>query len=340
MSQHWYIKHNGKVLGPVDSNKLRQLAGAAKIEAATEVRLGDAGEWVAASKVKGLIASEESPPLPPSPQHVASTLADPDALDRSDAINRPQTEPINPYQTPAFNEDEMPIPPTPGTQGLKTTRTGLFAIYYGICAVLLALVGGFLLAVLGASMGVGMAVAAIGVLAGLAVLGGYVSIFVGQILCLTVPQESGGKGYVQIAVAMQALSILLAVGGGITMGVMETSGSVDPSLTDAGSSVLNFVNSLLGIIGYICFLYFMKHVALFIGRHDLASSSSDVMKMIIACAVMLFVVPFIGVVGAFFVGGMSLVLFGVLSLVLLITLLITFIRYANLVGYLARAIPS
>lgn len=44
MSQAWYVRHNHKTYGPFTPGKLKQLAGAAKISKATEVRLGEDGK--------------------------------------------------------------------------------------------------------------------------------------------------------------------------------------------------------------------------------------------------------------------------------------------------------
>jgi TM2 domain-containing membrane protein YozV len=63
MSRSWFVEHKGKIVGPVTSAQLKQLASASKIGRKTRVRLGEDGEWVSASKVQGLFpATEISPP--------------------------------------------------------------------------------------------------------------------------------------------------------------------------------------------------------------------------------------------------------------------------------------
>ena len=88
VSQKWYVKHNGKTFGPITSTKLKQLVGAAKIKPATEVRLGDDGQWIQASRVKGLLeqtkpqqqakSTDPKPSLPNNsstkPQYVKGVL--------------------------------------------------------------------------------------------------------------------------------------------------------------------------------------------------------------------------------------------------------------------------
>lgn len=57
MGQAWYLKHNGKTAGPVTSSQLKQLAAQDKITPQTRLRTGDDGDWIRASKVKGLFPS-------------------------------------------------------------------------------------------------------------------------------------------------------------------------------------------------------------------------------------------------------------------------------------------
>lgn len=56
MSQSWYIKCNGKTMGPIGSAKLKPLARMGKIAQKTPLRQGDDSNWEVASKVKGLFA--------------------------------------------------------------------------------------------------------------------------------------------------------------------------------------------------------------------------------------------------------------------------------------------
>jgi TM2 domain-containing membrane protein YozV len=54
MTKNWYVRRKGRVLGPATSPQLKNLATSGKITRDTEVRLGEDGEWVAASSVQGL----------------------------------------------------------------------------------------------------------------------------------------------------------------------------------------------------------------------------------------------------------------------------------------------
>lgn len=72
MSRSWYVEQNGRTVGPMNSDELKQLATAGKISRTTSVRLGEDGEWVSASKVKGLFPADILIPAPqpqvPQPQ--------------------------------------------------------------------------------------------------------------------------------------------------------------------------------------------------------------------------------------------------------------------------------
>lgn len=54
MPRRWYVQQNGKVIGPTSSMQLRKLARSGKVTKQSKVRLGEEGNWVGASSVKGL----------------------------------------------------------------------------------------------------------------------------------------------------------------------------------------------------------------------------------------------------------------------------------------------
>ena len=74
MSQTWYVKQNGKTFGPIAPARLKQLSSTAKINPETRLRLGDDGNRVLASKVKGLFAASavsQENATRVKPQHVS-----------------------------------------------------------------------------------------------------------------------------------------------------------------------------------------------------------------------------------------------------------------------------
>jgi hypothetical protein len=70
--KNWYVEHGGKVVGPLTSDELKQLANAGKINRTTRIKLDSSDKWSTAEKVKGLffdmIPSEKTiAVLPPKP---------------------------------------------------------------------------------------------------------------------------------------------------------------------------------------------------------------------------------------------------------------------------------
>jgi membrane protein YdbS with pleckstrin-like domain len=64
MASSWFVRGNGKVYGPLDSAKLKQLVADGKIDQTTEVAQQQNGPWVPAGRVKGLFVQ---PPIPADP---------------------------------------------------------------------------------------------------------------------------------------------------------------------------------------------------------------------------------------------------------------------------------
>ncbi len=73
MAAAWFIRSNGKVHGPLDSAKLKQLVAAGKIDQTSEVAQNENGPWVPAGRVKGLFAQPDIPAAPPPPIETAAT---------------------------------------------------------------------------------------------------------------------------------------------------------------------------------------------------------------------------------------------------------------------------
>lgn len=60
MGSVWFVRGRGKVYGPLDSGRLKQLAASGKIDHQTEVATSDAGPWHPAGKLNGLFPSSRS----------------------------------------------------------------------------------------------------------------------------------------------------------------------------------------------------------------------------------------------------------------------------------------
>ena len=72
MASIWFVRGGGKVYGPLDSGKLKQLVADGKIDQTTEVAQNQNGPWVPAGKVKGLFVQ---PPIPANPAPPPSAAA-------------------------------------------------------------------------------------------------------------------------------------------------------------------------------------------------------------------------------------------------------------------------
>jgi hypothetical protein len=62
MAASWFVRGAGKVYGPLDDNKLRELVAEQKIDDGTDVSRSYEGPWVPAGRVRGLFPSDPTPP--------------------------------------------------------------------------------------------------------------------------------------------------------------------------------------------------------------------------------------------------------------------------------------
>ena len=103
----WYLKHGDKEYGPMDSNKLKQLAAQNKIRPTDYIRRGADGKWTLASHAKGLFNDAASnDPSAPAPINVQSG-------DTNVGISHP-VPPFAPAPNPAFTQTpnvQVPIAP-------------------------------------------------------------------------------------------------------------------------------------------------------------------------------------------------------------------------------------
>jgi membrane protein YdbS with pleckstrin-like domain len=74
MPQSWFVRGSGKVYGPLDSAKLKQLVASGKIDQNTEVAQQHHGPWFPAGRVKGLFVQPPLPAPAPAPQIPPATL--------------------------------------------------------------------------------------------------------------------------------------------------------------------------------------------------------------------------------------------------------------------------
>lgn len=77
MASSWFVRGNGKVYGPLDSAKLKQLVTDGKIDQTTEVAQSQTGPWVPAGRVKGLFVQPPISPNPAPPPRAPAPVAPP-----------------------------------------------------------------------------------------------------------------------------------------------------------------------------------------------------------------------------------------------------------------------
>jgi hypothetical protein len=187
---------------------------------------------------------------------------------------------FNPYAAPATVAMHPKAAEWLRTQDpslLKVGR-GLGNIYLGIVIAILAVIGGVLLAAVtgaaGAAAG-GRQGAAGGffivvLIAGVAVLVGYIMIIVGTLQCLATPEETGARGLIIASVIMAIMAFVLGVASAI-MG-----GDAADGATSQGE-IMNSVSNLLSLGSQITFLLFLKKLAEFIGASSLSARAKTLL---------------------------------------------------------------
>lgn len=223
------------------------------------------------------------------------------------------SDPVNPYASPQVEEKLSPGARwvSEMSPSLRRTGLGLTLVYYGIVLMILAFFG------MGGAVAL-QSLPAIGA-AGFAVLAATLLMFVGPLVCLAVPAESGAKGFLLGSVFFQLANIGYAVA--------MHSAWLAPQIS---SPLLRGVLQLLGLVGFVLFVLFMKRLSEFINRSDLAQKARNVlvgMVVLIGLGVAAVAGPAAGV------PALSL-----LFLAVGIGGLVLFVMYANLVNYLGNAL--
>ena len=126
MAASWFVRGGGKVYGPLDSAKLKQLVAEGKINETTEVAQNQAGPWYPAGKVRGLF---ETTPVTPASAPAPQTYAAP----------QPYIPPPAPIaETPA---EDLPAAPIVNIarRTLSTyyprSNNGTMVLVAGLCSV-------------------------------------------------------------------------------------------------------------------------------------------------------------------------------------------------------------
>lgn len=252
----------------------------------------------------------------------SAPAANPFAGDFASGATLPPRKPAaaNPYQAPSAHSGGFSAF---GEAALRSVATGLNLIYWGVATVLLS-------AILG-SVGIGVFTAgqqlamlgAVALLMVLGVLAGGIMMLVGRIYCLSVPDETGAKSFIVIAVICDILGMGLGFVGGFS-----------------DSAPASGLGNLTNLLASVMFILFMKKVADFVGRKDLAERS---MSLLILGGVMFgLMVLMFALVVVTAASGASAAALGMVMLVLGLSLFVVgifmFFRYVRLLVDLRTAI--
>jgi len=331
MGQGWFVKHGSETLGPMSRAELVEFVAGAEAGLSTEVRRGVQGQWLHAGSVGGLLQPENGGQDISAKASAGQVAKQPD-----DGAG------INPYQPTALPaSDQVMSPDARAGSGLKMTRMGLLTCYYGVCVVLIGVLGACALSVCSfvfissASFPSGIVwVVTVGLLTvGVSTLGG-IAFLVGQVLCVSVPIESGARGYMKVVLSLHVAWLVIAVGGTAVfelMGGMGGPGFIIEELVSSLRVVPEFV-------GLVCFVTALKKLSLYLELPDLASTASSVRRLVILLGVLgivfppavLFFMETLGIAEWFYVSS---------AILTALTALVACIRFSNLLVHLARAIP-
>jgi hypothetical protein len=234
----------------------------------------------------------------------------------------------NPYASP-HTDPQLPM----GTEGsplaspgLQRTATGLGLIYYGILLLLLGIVIGMIAGIVVAVNGLkGNIVLFPLVLAGGGAFLGSLMMFIGQIVCLAVPPESGARGLIIGTVVLHAAGFVISFAAGFSSA--QAQAQAGPG---AASQVNGGAGNLLGFIAAILFILFLRKVSQYIDRPDLASRASNILRLMLVI-VALFVMA--GILVAAKAAFAPLFMF-----VGAVAALVMFVMYVNLINSLRKAL--
>ena len=243
---------------------------------------------------------------------------------------------VNPFASPtSVDTDATPLAAwaSDDASGLRYVRIGLQMVYVGICGILICAIAIAGIAVAAGQMvgpagPAGPAADIVGVW-GIAMISMMIAAFccwfllvLGPWFCLGVPTATGAKGLIIGSVLCSGVGLLYSVAVAITL--------VPQSAT------IGMVANVLGAVGSVLFILFMRRLAVYIGRDDLVRRAN---RVLILGAVMFAAGLAFGIlgVGAIAAGALNPLLI-LLPVILLILGLVLFVMYANLVNYLRKAI--
>jgi len=187
-------------------------------------------------------------------------------------------------------------------------------VYWGIAIILLSVIGGIVLGMVFAAAGGTLALFIPAALIGLGVIAGTITGLTGRIFCLDVPEETNARSLIYAAVICDAVAILVSIATWI------------PNVPESISSITN----LLSLLATLLFIIFLKRIAKFIGRSELADRAQSILTL----GIVLVALSFGTALLLFVVGPLA----GLLGFVVVVLGLVVFLRYVRLVLDLRKAI--
>lgn len=333
----WYRERDGRIVGPVDRATLEDLVRRLVIDVESEIRRDENDNWIKAGTLPDLFTNGLAQTAQPS----GSRAED---LESGRAAELQAASSINPYQAPTTTDLSPPESPPIGSDfdpaSLALTRKGLRCLYYGICAVLIGFMGIVVLAAMGAALD-NQALMALSPIVGLlGCLGGLVSILIGLILCLTIPDETGARRSIQVSFVCLPLIIAVNVGGVLLSTLLFRLGN--GSFIGLMGPFPRLLSLILAFVSLLAFLRFLRHLANYLGKPRFAVSATSIMRMASVMFCLYLFSQTVSFIIAIAYPTMTVALFsiGIVLLLGFLLTVLTFIRTANLVSYLAKAIPN
>jgi hypothetical protein len=191
-----------------------------------------------------------------------------------------------------------------------TLRLGISLVFYGLLLLVAALVLSILSPVIALIIESPIPILALFIVPIIIVAARIIGL-VGKVLCLAVPDETGGKQIVYVAVILDVCAALINLAGFVV---------IVPKFLDS-------ISTLLGLTAFVLFLVFLRQLAVFLRDSVLAERAAGVLKI----GVGIVVTCVIAILGALFFPPL-----GMIAIVTIILGLIGFVLYLMLLGGLKQ----
>lgn len=231
---------------------------------------------------------------------------------------------VNPFAAPQASIERPPEQTwaIEQPQAMRKVKLGLTLVYTGIILGVLTLLGFSVLVVLLSQSPNDLAWAFAGVLGALSIAG--ILIIVGQIYCRAIPAETKAKRLVDTSLVCHGSSVLL----------IPLALPLPATIVTDFEWVLQLVGNVLTLIGLCSFTLFLRRVALFISRRDVAGRATRTLVVGGISTLLIFIPIGTAALGVTAISQHLQIMAGIGGLGFFVALII----YANTVTYLRKAI--